>query len=444
MQLFNNVQDILFKSDRKEIDIHLKKEEYKAERIISIFRVVLYMGCFLEIIFVTFLDIHAVISKLFIPMLSILLFAIVQMIDIWFIGKKQFQKYFTHYVKYFVTIIDTIVACLFIYQIVHIMGDNNSYIWMFCLMFGLVSSLLLIISIFRYSLFATLFNGILLISTFIIMYSLFIPGGSITTILFNNGQYNIKTAITLWSILTFTPLCAILSGNIRRMLLINKRQERLSRFLPESIASDIISGKSKIELGGTKRTVTILFSDIRNFTALSENWEPEKVINLLNLYYENMIQSVFEHHGILDKLMGDGIMAIFDSAVSSVDNHAENSVQCALNMIERLTVINEEIGYLGIAPLRIGIGIHTGDAVLGYLGSNKRMDYTAIGDTVNTASRLENLTKKFNVPLIISRQTQELIDPSLQTKDLGTTEIRGKTKLLNICTVQYPDRQKTS
>jgi adenylate cyclase len=137
------------------------------------------------------------------------------------------------------------------------------------------------------------------------------------------------------------------------------------------------------------QTITVLFADIRGFTSISEHENPEKVVRLLNRYFTAMSEIIFEFGGTLDKYIGDGLMAIFGAPTATSDD-SKNALQCAVAMQKRLLILNKELKEEGLPEVDVGIGLHTGEATIGYIGSEKRSEYTAIGDTVNLAARLES------------------------------------------------------
>ncbi len=162
-----------------------------------------------------------------------------------------------------------------------------------------------------------------------------------------------------------------------------------SRFMPEYVVKQLLDNPNSFRLGGVNQQVTVLFADIRGFTSFSEKEKPEKVVGLLNRYFSVMTDIIFEHGGTLDKYIGDGLMAIF-GAPTAGEEDALNAVKAAVTMQKRLAQLNKELYAEGYGTISIGIGLHTGEATIGYIGSNKRSEYTAIGDTVNLASRLES------------------------------------------------------
>src|ERR1044071_9632379 len=164
------------------------------------------------------------------------------------------------------------------------------------------------------------------------------------------------------------------------------------RFLPEYVVKQMLENPESFKLGGVNQIITVLFADIRGFTRLSEHANPEKVVHLLNKYFSAMTDIIFAHGGTLDKYLGDGLMALF-GAPTATPQDACNAVVAAVQMQQRMEEINQELRAEGLNEIGVGIGLHTGEAVVGYIGSERRSEYTAIGAPVNTASRLESNSK---------------------------------------------------
>jgi adenylate cyclase len=164
------------------------------------------------------------------------------------------------------------------------------------------------------------------------------------------------------------------------------------RFLPEYVVKQMLEHPESFKLGGVNQIITVLFADIRGFTRLSEHANPEKVVQLLNKYFSAMTDIIFAHGGTLDKYLGDGLMALF-GAPTATPQDATNALNAAVAMQRRVISINQELRAEGFNEIGIGIGLHTGEATVGYIGSERRSEYTAIGDTVNTAARLESNSK---------------------------------------------------
>lgn len=164
------------------------------------------------------------------------------------------------------------------------------------------------------------------------------------------------------------------------------------RFLPEYVVKQMLENPDSFKLGGVLQTITVLFADIRGFTRISEHAPPEKIVQLLNKYFSAMTDIIFAHGGTLDKYLGDGLMALF-GAPTVTPKDAANAVAAAVAMQRRMLSINDELREEGFQEIGIGIGLHTGEVTVGYIGSERRSEYTAIGDAVNTASRLESNAK---------------------------------------------------
>ena len=191
--------------------------------------------------------------------------------------------------------------------------------------------------------------------------------------------------------------------------------------------------KNGLELGGQLKQATILFSDIRDFTSMSEKLSPEEVVNLLNRFFEKMNVCINAHDGIVNKFIGDAILAVFGVPID-MENHAERAIEAALLMRMANIQLNKTLKKEGLMEIKMGIGIHTGDVLAGNIGSIDRMEYTVIGDTVNVASRLEGLCKEYNKNLIISGKTLELL-PDIhrsKTQFLGDVKVKGKKESIKI------------
>ena len=198
-----------------------------------------------------------------------------------------------------------------------------------------------------------------------------------------------------------------------------------SRFVNPEVVKQLIE-RGGIEGSGQTRQVTLLFSDIRGFTTLSEARRPEEVVALLNRYFSLQVDVVFRHGGSLDKFIGDCIMALWGAPLDDRD-HARHAVACALDMADTLAVFKRELGE-GTKDFDVGIGVHSGPAVVGLIGSEKRREYTAIGDTVNLASRIEGLTKDAKRRILVSRDTMEQCADAFDFVSCGTFPVKGRAQ----------------
>lgn len=212
-------------------------------------------------------------------------------------------------------------------------------------------------------------------------------------------------------------------------------KEVLAKYLSRSVADQVIRSGQVPRLHGDRRKVTVLFSDIRGFTKISDGMAPEQVVQLLNEYFERMIEVIFKYHGTLDKFIGDGLMAVFGAPLDDLYQE-RNAVDAALEMQASLAELTERWQAQGFPALRIGIGINTGMAIVGNIGSNQRMEYTTIGDTVNLASRLESHTKVLETPILISEYTYVEVRNYFVMKTMGAVEIRGRTDPVTVYGVE--------
>jgi adenylate cyclase len=209
-------------------------------------------------------------------------------------------------------------------------------------------------------------------------------------------------------------------------------RERFQRLLSPAIAQQVIEGKVEVKKGGEVRNTTVLFSDIRGFTAMSESQDAQAIVDMLNEYFERMVEVIFHHEGTLDKFVGDEIMALFGSPVSHPDD-AYRAVKTALEMKGVLAEFNAERRAAGEQEIRIGIGINSGECVAGYLGSSKALEYTVIGDTVNTGSRLCSIAQAGEI--IISENTVAAVSEYFEVIELPPTQVKGKSRALKIFNV---------
>jgi adenylate cyclase len=192
------------------------------------------------------------------------------------------------------------------------------------------------------------------------------------------------------------------------------------------IVDELIRDPSKAKLGGDRKEISVLFSDIRGFTSFSEKHQPEEVVTQLNEYLGAMTNIVFEYDGTLDKFVGDAVMAFWGAPLDQAD-HAERACRCALAMIGNLQELQKKWESEGKYVIDIGIGINTGDMIVGNMGAEgKKMDFTVIGDNVNLGARLEGLTRKYNNHIIISEFTYSKVKDIVKVNELGSVTVKGK------------------
>lgn len=197
-----------------------------------------------------------------------------------------------------------------------------------------------------------------------------------------------------------------------------------AHYMSKTLMEKIISGEG-CKLEGEKRKITVLFADIKGFTKIAEQLPPEEVMEMLNEYFGAMIDIVFKHNGMLDKMIGDALMAEFGIAVDDPQQE-KNALATAIEMQQTLVQLRERWKKAGRPEFHVGIGIHTGEAIVGTIGSTSQMQFTAIGDTVNTASRLERATRKYNEEIIVSEEVIRSFQGEFPIAPLGDIELAGK------------------
>jgi adenylate cyclase len=209
-------------------------------------------------------------------------------------------------------------------------------------------------------------------------------------------------------------------------------RERFQRLLSPAIAEQVLSGKVEVKKGGELRDTTMLFSDIRGFTSMSESRNAQEIVDMLNEYFEQMVEIIFRYEGTLDKFVGDEIMALYGSPVKH-DDDPVRAVRSALDMLEVLANWNDERTRRGQVPVHIGIGINSGEVVAGYLGSSKALEYTVIGDSVNTGSRLCSAAKAGQI--LVSEDTERRLGGRFELQEQPPMTLKGKSKPLRIYAV---------
>jgi len=207
------------------------------------------------------------------------------------------------------------------------------------------------------------------------------------------------------------------------------RRERLGRYFSPQVATLVAAGG--VTSDAERREVTVLFADLRDFTRLAEGLDPRQVVVLLNRFHSAMVEVVFAHGGTLDKYLGDGLMVYFGAPVAQPDQ-AARAVRCALGMQQTLATLNRQGGALASPSLRMGIGVHTGLAVVGDIGAESRREFTVIGDAVNVAARLEQLTKQFELPVLVSASTVAATDGVMPFRLVDRVNLRGRAEAVEV------------
>ncbi len=217
-------------------------------------------------------------------------------------------------------------------------------------------------------------------------------------------------------------------------------RDAFARFVPETVVDQVLADADGVRLGGVRRAATVLFSDLRGFTSFSETLEPEQVIDALNRYLTAMSEAILDHGGTLVAYMGDGIMAVFGAPLQQ-DDHADRALEASRDMLERLQGFNGWLREQGLHDgFKMGIGLNSGPVMSGNVGSERRLEYTALGDTTNTAARLEGMTKGTPHQLYVSDTTyQTLTRPAQDLIQVGEAEVRGRKAKVQLWSLREGD-----
>ena len=258
-------------------------------------------------------------------------------------------------------------------------------------------------------------------------------------IMLATGVYGFYTAqLGVLVDVTYAVLCEFVTASVAFYLRFREQyklrqqiKKQFEHYLDPRQVKELQKNPDKLKLGGEKRYATFLFTDVRGFTSMSENLEPEQVTYIMNKALTAQQSAVQKHGGMVDKYIGDAMMAIFNAPLD-LDNHENKAIDCALDIQKNMEVLNDELVEKGIKPVAIGIGINTGYAVIGNMGSEQRFDYTAIGDAVNIGARLESGTKEAGVDILIGRNSALKSDYELEL--LEPLKVKGKNEPLQVYT----------
>lgn len=425
-------------SDTKEA---MKNQEKEAEGIISLLRIIFYSLVLISNVIQTFV-VHTPWQSEILPTAIALIFAIAIHWEIILLKTKRFKALYSKGYTYLVLSLDvllisTILVISFITEAgqINILLSANDPLIFYTYFMLFFSALIQVIDIFRFNTFSSYYVSALILVTYFVSMGIMLSFHPEWNPTLMSGDFHIILLVFIMSVLLIGAMSVLISSRIRAVVFRSLKQDTLERFLPESIVREILMNKTEKSLESGKRTLSILFADLMGFTAFSENKSPEEVMQYLNLVLGKMIDQVFAHKGVLDKIIGDGIMAIFGTQ-GTPETSVMDAVQAGLSMKKTVDQWNSERRAEGLEALDISIGIHTGDVIIGTLGTRKRMDFTAIGDTVNTASRLESLTRTVGKSFLLSENTASLLDPQIPTREIGSYPLKGKKEKIKVFSVE--------
>ena len=297
-------------------------------------------------------------------------------------------------------------------------------------------------------LFVILFSvlGMFVLSRLKIYYS--IPAVIGIVIIYSIGAILIYSEFNFIIDLLFTPLSLIIFTGVG--IGVNYLEERkhskflsdaFGKYVSKQLLDEILSKRQDLKLGGAKREITVFFSDIRGFTSISEKLTPEELVQFINDYLTIMTKIIMKHGGTVDKFIGDAIMAFWNAPVSE-KHHAKLACESAMEQAKALVEMRKKLADKKMPDINIGCGINTGEAVIGNMGSEDRFDYTALGDSVNLASRLEGLTKQYGVSIIVSESTYAQVKDKFNFRKLDKVQVKGKKIPITIYELRVAEDDK--
>ena len=300
---------------------------------------------------------------------------------------------------------------------------NNEFIKQTTLKQDLFVIILLIIATFIIISKFSIFKSILLLISIGIIYFIF------TIICYRNGiAPNVITPLAI-------QLVTMIFGYSYKFIQEGRNKEKIKnamgKYLSQDIMQNVVQNIDDIRLGGKKANVTVLFADIRGFTSMSEKMTAEEVSVILNEYFSEIEPIITKYNGVINKFIGDAVMAIFGEPIQDI-NHPQNAVKCACEMLKKVEQLQDKWLFEGKPKIEIGIGINTGEAFVGNIGSEKRLEYTVIGDMVNLASRIESYNKVYKTNMLISSSTYSHVSDIVDVIKIADVTIRGKAKKMDI------------
>lgn len=399
------------------VDEILISREMKNERTVAIVRFVIFsFASFLDYLSYFQIISYTVVSPTLITLLLDTIIWVFAGIVLIFLNQTTYKPY----LKFFTITFDyTIIGLMILFDPTVQKGDGVfNFIAMISAIFVYQLNLL------RHSKIGTIYGAIL---AFIFLFVIFFSLDDGYPIDFLPMLIGLGMILAIGYVTTVSNIEMVKEANAKQMM---------ERYLPSQLVSEFYKNKAQLEPGGEMKEVTILFSDIRSFTKFSEQRSAEEVVSFLNQYLSRMTDIIFNFNGTIDKFIGDAIMTIFGAPFKRNDD-ALRAVQCAVAMIQEIEKLNQNM----TKPenrLEVGIGIHTGEAIVGNIGSDRRLDYTVIGDNVNLASRIEGLTKHYNCPILISEATFKQLEgrysitDGFEIREIDKVIVKGKTKPITV------------
>jgi class 3 adenylate cyclase len=309
-----------------------------------------------------------------------------------------------------------------------LLGAQGAYPWLFLSVRVICTyAMLIALSGLRYSTRVVIYTGLatLLLNTSI--FALLAP-----------ATFRWPTAML--GVITLSCVAICTAYNVASLIRIHRdaaAKESLARFLPPELVEQVMNDPGLLQRKTERRNATVIFTDIRGFTRFSEKMSPEQVVEFLNDFLEEMTGAIMDHNGMLDKYIGDAVMGVFGVPFYA-DDHALRALKTALDMRDRLNRLNINLKEKGLPELSIGIGLHTGELLIGAIGSTRRLDYTVIGDTVNVASRIEGMTRSYPVEILLSDATRAAIAGAIELYQIATVQVKNRVEPLILWSPDLP------
>lgn len=258
------------------------------------------------------------------------------------------------------------------------------------------------------------------LTALVVVVASWLAGGELTLSLVSYGWFSVVVFLTLVSLVNV----------IEQMLAHERMWKAFKQYVPPAVAKQYSAQQESKQIGNESRELSILFCDIHGFSSLSEQLEPARLSHLLNRYFDMVSDVIVNHNGTIDKFMGDAVMA-FWGAPNAMDDHAEQAVMAAIEIQQKINELARDWRLAQLPSVKVGVGVATGPSFVGHLGSRHRMSYTVIGDTVNTAQRLEKATREYKVPIIVSQATAAQAS-SICCRKLDIMQVSGKHQFLTV------------
>ncbi len=309
-----------------------------------------------------------------------------------------------------------------------LLGWQGAYPWLFLSAFAVcIYAMLIVLSGLRYSAAAVAYNGGMTMLLHAAIFPWVVP-----------SEFHLPVFIVGLVTLGCIAFCTWYgTTSLVQIYQEATAKEQLARFLPPELVEQLANEPDLLERKAERRVATVIFADIRGFTRISEDMAPERVVEFVNQFLEEMTTAIMRHQGMIDKYLGDAVMGVFGVPLHA-EQHARRALDAAMEMRDRLLQLHAALAAQGLPQLSIGIGLHTGELFIGAIGSSRRLDYTVMGDTVNVASRIEGLTRSYPVEILLSEATRNAVDGAVPLYEIAMVQVKGRNTQLQLWSPDPP------